>query len=461
MKKRLFAVLLILTLCLCLLSACAQKVDSGEWGEGLTWTIYDDGSLVIKGSGPMDSCIYGAPWNDSEFPFQTVTVKEGVTSVSGRAFADNEELTSVALPAGIEDIGSEAFSGCAALSGITLGEGLTAIGDRAFSGCAALTEIALPESLTDIGAEAFKNSGLTAVDIPAGVTQIRENTFDSCQSLTAVGLPEGLTAIGDYAFSACVALTDVVLPDSVKEIGASAFYACSSLPEIDIPVGVTKIRQSTFNGCSDLTRVSIPEGVTVIEDFAFKDCSDLTQVELPKSLTEIYYDAFGGCSDLQHINISPDLEVMGIGCLDGTAFQEKLNEFLPASYEEGLQSREAFPLLGSDGLRILPINADGILDFELYRLLPEGMAILDWEDADYALIKHMTLEQRHDYYYVDTGEEATNVFNTHTGLYLTDREGNCARLTEVLKEPPETGYGFLYGEEASTEELWAKVKDLF
>ena len=458
MKKRLFAVLLILTLCLCLLSACAQKVDSGEWGEGLTWTIYDDGSLVIKGSGPMDSCIYGAPWNDSEFPFQTVTVKEGVTSVSGRAFADNEELISVALPAGIEDIESEAFSGCAALSGITLGEGLTAIGDRAFSGCAALTEIALPESLTDIGAEAFKNSGLTAVDIPAGVTQIRENTFDSCQSLTAVGLPEGLTAIGDYAFSACVALTDVVLPDSVKEIGTSAFYACSSLPEIDIPAGVTEIPQSAFKGCSSLARVGIPEGVTVIRDYAFMDCSALTEVVLPKSMTALYFQAFSGCSSLLHINISPDLEMLSLGSLEGTAFEEKLKEFLPASYSEGLDSRGVFTLLGSDDLHVVPIDSYGVLNLDMYSLLPEGVGTLDWEDADYALMWYALYEQRNDYYYVDTGEIATNVYNTRSALYLTDREGNCTRLTEVLKEP---GYGALYGATVSYEELWENVKDLF
>ena len=437
MKKRIFAVLLLLILCL--LGGCAKQVDGGEWVQGLTWAIYDDGSLVIKGSGPMDSCEQSAPWNDSEFSFQTAEVQEGVTGVSCRAFAGCGELTSVTLPAGLEEIGAEAFAGCAAL-----------------------TDIVLPDSVTDIGEQAFKGcSGLTQIAVPAGVTSIRAHCFDGCAGLTAATLPEGVTEIGDYAFAGCVGLTDIVLPDDLTAIGASAFYACSSLPEIDIPAGVTSIGASAFNGCSDLSRLGIAEGVTSIGESAFKGCSSLTRAVLPQSLTDLGNYAFEGCRDLANINIPRGVTELGAGTLDGTAFQGKLKEFLPDSFADGLVSASSFTLLGSDGLRILPLTVDGDPDMELYRLLPEKLATLNWEDADYALIRAALYEQRNDYSYVGSGKTADNVFNTRTGLYLTARDGSCARLADILNEPPETGYGVLYGAEATAGELWEKVKDRF
>lgn len=84
---------------------------SGEVNENITWTLYDDGELVIAGSGEMP---------DGFFPWGSLKVKEvrfvgNIKSIGKHAFWDCNNLEKIELPEGIEDIGESVFSGCANL----------------------------------------------------------------------------------------------------------------------------------------------------------------------------------------------------------------------------------------------------------------------------------------------------------------------------------------------------------
>ncbi|MCC8066110.1 MAG: leucine-rich repeat domain-containing protein, partial [Clostridiales bacterium] len=52
-------------------------------------------------------------------------------------------------------------------------------------------------------------TGLTALEIPDGVTSISNYTFSNCTSLTEIIIPDSVTSVSIYAFSGCDALTDV------------------------------------------------------------------------------------------------------------------------------------------------------------------------------------------------------------------------------------------------------------
>jgi len=67
---------------------------------------------------------------------------------------------------------------------------------------------------------------LSAVDIPATVTEIGGGAFTFC-GLEEVRIPDGVTEIGASAFEGCWSLRSVVIPDSVKAIGESAFNSCA------------------------------------------------------------------------------------------------------------------------------------------------------------------------------------------------------------------------------------------
>ena len=77
---------------------------------------------------------------------------------------------------------------------ITIPEGVTSISNSAFDGCEALTSVVIPDTVTLIGRDAFLNCyNLTSVSIGANVTTIRDDAFWGCRNLRNLTF-EGTTA---------------------------------------------------------------------------------------------------------------------------------------------------------------------------------------------------------------------------------------------------------------------------
>ena len=83
-------------------------------------------------------------------------------------------------------------------------------------------------------------------------------------------------AIGEGAFSACAGITAIELPAGLTEIRAAAFEDCTSLSTVTLSAGLTNIADNAFNRCSSLTTITIPAGVTAFGKDAFGSCTNLT-----------------------------------------------------------------------------------------------------------------------------------------------------------------------------------------
>ncbi|MBO5134332.1 MAG: leucine-rich repeat domain-containing protein [Bacteroidaceae bacterium] len=271
----------------------------------------------------------------------SITIPENVMSIRDWAFYGCSSLTSVTLPESLTSIGDYAFSGCSSLSSINIPESVTSIGLGAFFGCAKLTSakcpvrfrnlfpkvdfsvrvgdfkflndtlvgylgssnnVVLPQDFQGekyaIGDNAFKNSAITSITIPQGVTSIGNHAFSDCKNLISITIPQGVTSIGDYAFFGCAKLSSATIPESVANIGIGAFCLCSKLTSITIPESVTSIGDRAFRDCTSLTSITIPESVKSIGDYAFFGCAKLTSVTIPESVKSIGENAFFGCAKL-------------------------------------------------------------------------------------------------------------------------------------------------------------------
>ena len=219
--------------------------------------------------------------------------------------------------------------------------------DKSYSGAVTIPSCIEYEgneySVTSIFNGAFKNSHITSIYIPEGVTSIGKWAFQNCSSLTDVHIPASLREIGDDAFSSCnfslyitdlIAWTtvsfgettgattmdgecyyinhlylngeeikDLVIPDGATEIGWSTFQYFIGLTSVTIPNSVKTINSYAFEGCRNITSVVIQEGVTSIGLEAFSDCTSLTSIIIPSSVISIGGCAFFGCSSLTSIDI--------------------------------------------------------------------------------------------------------------------------------------------------------------
>ena len=285
-------------------ASAASSGNCGDSGSNVTWSLDDNGTLTISGSGKIEDCRsdIDQPWYSNRSDITSVVIEPGVTSIGSQAFYECSNLTSITIPSGLTSIGEQAFGNCTGLTSITIPSGFISIGDYAFWNCTGLTSITIQNGVTSIGTGAFWNcTGLTSITIPSSVTSIGVNVFYNCTGLTDITvdssnpsycsesgvlfnkdkttliyyplgkngsytIPDGVTAIGDYAFYYCSGLTSVTIPSSVTSIGESAFRHCTGLTSITIPNSVTSIVNLAFWDCDSLTIVYIPSGVNFVPD---------------------------------------------------------------------------------------------------------------------------------------------------------------------------------------------------
>ena len=292
------------------ISASAEDASAVTWtkteSDGLTWTLYEDGTLNISGTGEMrgyNAYSIKSPACDNS-NIKNVVIEDGITSIGNNAFYGCS-LTNIRIPGSVTSIGKYALDYCMSLTSVTIPGSVSSIGEYAFSDCRNLTDATILDGVTSIENRAFWGcSSLTSVTIPNSVTNIGESAFWNCNKLTSVTIPDGVTSIEDHVFSSCYSLTSITIPNSVTSIGNYVFDGCGSLTSITIPDGVISIGNFAFSGCNELTSITIPDSVTSIGDSAFEECRILTSISIPDSVTSIGSSVFNDCFFLETISLS-------------------------------------------------------------------------------------------------------------------------------------------------------------
>ncbi len=342
-------------------SETSGDASSGKCGDDLEWTLYDDGNLVITGSGRMDDYGRGdAPWYGTRACITSLNVK-GASHIGANAFYGCSNLYEAEL-GDVNSIGTKSFAKCSELTFVRIGNSLTSISSYSFYGCSSLMEIDLipsVEKLKSIGSYAFyKCDGLYEICIPPSIKTIGTGAFSlDFADLSGNILDKTPEALGGYLYSReddrlvrqanpevgstfeyqnlvykvtsslpaeakVVGYTgvvkNVVVPKyvysdnfslKVTSIGNDAFASCKTLRTVDLG-NVETIGTKAFYRCTALWKVDIGSAVG-IGSKAFASCSALTTVDFGESLKSVGAYAFNNCYALDSIDLPATTVTIG------------------------------------------------------------------------------------------------------------------------------------------------------
>ena len=139
-------------------SSEAAIIASGKCGDGISWSLDENGVLWLSGEGKMDDYESAdvSPWAKKRGRIVEVNFENGITTVGGYAFRNCSRLQKVTLPSSLQSIKQSAFNHCAELTSIEIPEGTETIDEFAFASCEALADVTIPESMKTIKRYAFR-----------------------------------------------------------------------------------------------------------------------------------------------------------------------------------------------------------------------------------------------------------------------------------------------------------------
>ncbi|MCR4644333.1 MAG: leucine-rich repeat protein [Oscillospiraceae bacterium] len=236
-------------------------------------------------------------------------------------------------------------------------------------------ELTIPSEIeghpvTTLGKGCFMScTGITAVTIPASVTDVGVHVFFDCDALTTFTVEEGnpyLYVENDVLFAddgkllvaypASKPDESYTIPDGVEEVTSGAFGFTRHLKDLSIPEGVQYLGRWTFGHSDTLETVDIPGSVILIEDYAFSYCTALNSVTFHSGTEEISHAAFAYDTALKQVTLPDTLKTVGqyafcgtgLSCITIPPYVESIS-YCAFGYDGDMKAIHDFTIYGQPG----------------------------------------------------------------------------------------------------------------
>ena len=334
---------------------------TGSFDSGVTWELYGQSRLVIKGTGsiPDFESETDIPWYRYHGKVTSVEIGYGVDAIGDRTFSGMYNLKIITMPNTVTRIGDYAFEGCDWIKEIDLSAGLETIGNYAFADCIFLSRINFMGDMEgwkalEIGegneplSEAFvyyrltddlywnlSDDGVLAIEGTGNMNGLRKSDeypwFMCKDEIRAVLTEDGVRGIGEEAFAGYENLETVYIQSSVRRVQPRAFFGCSGLREVhysgtedeweDVTVGSENepltscdVHYGQFGRCGRQIYWVIDEegtltidgkGIIISGEVSWRDYQELVKTVIVKGeITELEEDSFSLMENLEKAVVS-------------------------------------------------------------------------------------------------------------------------------------------------------------
>ena len=174
-------------------------VEIGSCGENIHYVLYENGKLLLHGSG-------------ATFDYE----------IGQSPFWENENIKSLVVSDGITKLGNSLFERCRSMASASFPTSLTEIGDRAFFmyNQGGITSLSIPPSVTTLGEKAFVHFNGTTVTLPATLTTLGTYLFMDSETLTSARVE--CAELPGFCFVSCGRLQSLTLSRNVKKVCSHA-----------------------------------------------------------------------------------------------------------------------------------------------------------------------------------------------------------------------------------------------
>ena len=233
-----------------------------------------DGTLTIPSN--VSKIGYGAFSNVEGL--KTIIIPGTCKIIGEKAFANNKTLEKVIIQDGVEIIDKQAFCECDNLTTVKMADSVTKIGNSAYYYCLKLSSINLSKKLSNLGIMAMHKTAIEEIEIPEGITEIKENTFSRCEKLERVVLSKSVEKIANSAFSDCASLTNIEIDESNKNFKFKEEILMNAEENEMLIILPSAIKGDTF---------VVPDKVAKLNSNQLEIYPQIKTITIPKSVTEI------------------------------------------------------------------------------------------------------------------------------------------------------------------------------
>lgn len=240
----------------------------------------------------------------------------GPVSMVGDSVFENQFLTALCLPDCVSWLGERALFN-SSLSAFRTPRNLNTVGRHAFGQCDELTRFYGPWASEDESSIILEDGLLAAyapgrvsgrVEIPQGAVRLADYLFFRDTRITELVLPEGLTTIGENAFWNLPLLESVILSSTVQSVGRFAFAYCRQLGSFQGSSALIRDGGRSLVDADgvlmavagkDLVEYSTPADATMLGSGVFVGFDQLRSITFTGEITNLYSDFLSDCRQLE------------------------------------------------------------------------------------------------------------------------------------------------------------------